>query len=244
MKITKEMLEHFHIKSFTCKNQNSDLLCFLERFENKILTFTFPAEINFQKGTELEFSVNCDDDRNSSELDAALLDFGTNWCNVREKTLMLKDPNSGGGTNDVDNFLMFLSNLEQKYQHFGRRKEERIRIGKEKFKEFGLMRLEQTVFIKDAEVAQPCVVLDASIHGIRIITAQTPALNRTDTFGIKLVFSSPEQNVILKAHKVYENITKAENKSFVTLSCQLLEPVHFIWKDKVIKMIEIECASS
>lgn len=237
MKITKEMLDNFNIKSFTLKSGNSDLLCFLERFENGSLTFAFPDEINFQKGSRVEFTVNCADDKNSAKLTADILDFGTNWCNVREKALALKDMASGGDVNDVDGFLN-LSKLEQKYQHFGRRKEERIRIGKEQFSDFGLSRLEQAVFIKEAKFVQPCVVIDASIHGIRIITEQTPALNHIDTLGIKLLFSNPEQNVILKAHKVYENITKTENKAFVTFSCQLLEPVHFVWKDRVIKMIE------
>lgn len=238
MKITKEMLENFNIKSFTLHSGNSDLLCFLESFENESLTFAFPDEINFQKGSRVEFTVNCADDTNSCVLVANLLDFGTNWCNVREKALTLKNLDSGGGVNSVDGFLEFLSNLEQKYQHFGRRKEERIRIGKEQFSDFGLSRLEQTVFINEAKFVQPCVVIDASVHGIRIITEQTPAFNHIETLGIKLAFSNPEQNVILKAHKVYENITKTESKTFVTFSCQLLEPVHFAWKDRVIKMIE------
>lgn len=244
MKITKELLEHFHIKSFTFKNQNLDSLCFLERFESGILTFTFPEEIKFSKGNALEFTVNCDNDTNSCVLAANLLDFGTNWCDVSEKNLMLKNPNSAGNMNCVESFLGFLSNLEQKYQHFGRRKEERIKIGKEKFRAFGLSGIEQTLFTENARTFQPCVVLDASIHGIRIITAQNPNLNHLDTFGIKISFTNPEQNVILKAHKVYENITKTESKTFATFACQLLEPVHFAWKDRVIRMIENNAASS
>ena len=78
-----------------------------------------------------------------------------------------------------------------------------------------------------------------SLHGICIIT---PFYNdfskKLDNFIIQVSFSNPEQNVLLQAHKVHTKLNHSENKTFATISCQLLEPINYIWKERVIKMLE------
>lgn len=231
MKITKELLEHLKVKSITIKDEHADLLCFLERVEKGIWTFSLPQKIAFQKEEQICFQVNFHEEEGSI-LEAKILDFGEDWCEVRPKT--------ESNDNRLDAFLTMLSDMELKYESFGRRKENRVKIGKEKSKAFGLSRLEQTLFLPGIKLAQPCVILDASVHGICMITMQTPAIKNEESFCIKLDFSEPNESIILKAHKVYTRLNKTEEKTFVTLSCQLLEPIHFAWKERVIKMIEKE----
>ena len=127
--------------------------------------------------------------------------------------------------------------MERKYESFGRRKEERVKIGKEKAKSFGLASVEQTVFFPASRTEQPCVVLDASVHGVCVITPKTPSTGKEENFCVKISFEKPAQTIVLRAHKVYSKITKTERASFATLSCQLLEPVHVVWKERVIALI-------
>lgn len=241
MKITKEILEYFKIGSITLENADGkDGLCFLERIDKSEWTFSRHEpfiDSGIQSGNfkELTFIIKFTDSSEPGRFYANLLDFGGN-C--------LKAAPSSKNSSDrrLLEFISGIQKMEQKFESFGRRKEERIKIGKEKAAEFGLSRIEQTLFSESTKIIQPCVVLDASVHGIRIITVQNPNLNHLDTFGIKISFSNPEQSVILKAHKVYEKITKTQSKTFAAFSCQLLEPVHFAWKDRVIKMIESRTA--
>ena len=165
----------------------------------------------------------------TSILSAKLIDSGEDWCEVIPEK------------ENIDSRLalfLSISKTEAKYESFGRRKEARVKIGKEKFDDFGLGSLKQTVFLSGAKFLQPCVVLDASVHGICIITQETPAIKNEENISIKLSFQNPEQTVILSAHKVYSRLSKTRTKSFLTLSCQLLEPIHFAWKERVISMIE------
>lgn len=88
---------------------------------------------------------------------------------------------------------------------------------------------------------QPCAVVDASIHGICIITPCTDQRMRDcDSFNVMLNFVNPEQTIVLKCHKVHAQLKKTESKIYARISCQLLEPIHFAWKERVIKLLESE----
>ncbi len=229
MKITKELLEHLKVKSITLLKDDKNILCFLERVENDLWTFSLSLKIELSTNENVSFQFLFEGEDTSSLLVSTVLDFGEDWINVK--------PVSADSTS-LKHFLKYLILMEQKYDSFGRRKEERIKIGKENSKLFGLSDIQQEIFLQGVKFIQPCVVLDASVHGICVITPDTPAAKNEENFCVKLQFVKPERTVILKAHKVYSRINKTEQKTFITLSCQLLEPIHFEWRDRVIKMIE------
>ena len=229
MKITKELLEHLKVKTISLDNCGENVLCFLERIDNGKWTFSITRAIDLSKNKKLSFLINFYE-YETSILCAKLIDSGEDWCEVI--------PEKENIDSRLALFLSMISKTEAKYESFGRRKEARVKIGKEKFDDFGLGSLKQKVFLSGAKFLQPCVVLDASVHGICIITQETPAIKNEENISIKLSFQNPEQTVILNAHKVYSRLSKTRTKSFLTLSCQLLEPIHFAWKERIISMIE------
>ena len=88
---------------------------------------------------------------------------------------------------------------------------------------------------------QPCAVVDASLHGICIITpCSDHRMKDCDSFNVMLNFVSPEQTIVLKCHKVHAQLKKTESKIYARISCQLLEPIHFAWKERVITLLESE----
>ena len=234
MKITKELLDSLKVKTISLKNKDKNTLCFLERIEKEVLTFSLPQKIEFDK-TEAVFEIAFDTseyqtESEVTELTADIKEFGEDWVSV--------EINQDNFSGRLSEFITTVSEMEKRYETFGRRKENRVKIGKEKSKDFGLSKLEQSIFIQSSKFLQPCVVLDASVHGICVITTETPQIRKEDNFCVKLSFVNPEQTVILKAHKVYSRTTKTESKTFVSLSCQLLEPIHFAWKERVIDMLD------
>lgn len=230
MKITKELLEHLKLNSVSMKNNGKDTLCFLDRIENGRWTFSIPQDIKFAQNQTADFYLVFEQTDSVNKITSKIIDFGKDWLTVIPD---LKTP-----TAQIETFLKELSEMSKRYESFGRRKEVRIKIGKEKSKLFGLSSIEQTLFLPGIKFSQPCAVLDASLHGIRIITLDTAAVKKEENFLVKLSFEKPEKTIILKAHKVYSRIDMTEQKTFVTLSCQLLEPVHYEWRERVINLIE------
>lgn len=228
MKVTKELLEHLKVRSISIIHDGTNRLCFLDRIEKGTFTFSTAQKIGLMKGEKISFQVDFFDE--GGKIEAELTDFGEDWLTVV--------PETETENTRVKAFLTIIADMEAKYESFGRRKEERVKIGKEKYADFGLSGIEQTVFLPGIKLAQPCVVLDASVHGICVITPRTKAIQEEEIFCIKLNFKNPEQSIILKAHKVYSRQNKTNDKIFCTLSCQLLEPVHFAWKERVIAIIE------
>lgn len=229
MKVTKEILNNFKVVSISYLSGSKDALCALDRIEEGAWTLSFAKKPKAKIGSDIRLRFVFDGTDGFEEASARVLDSGGDWIKIR-----LYD----GGGDGVSRLASGLVEMEKKIEAFGRRKEARIKIGKEKFKDFGLAKIEQSLFFGGIKAVQPCVVLDASVHGICVITTETPALKKEENFSIKLSFDKPLQTVSLKAHKVYSRLTKTDSKTFATVSCQLLEPIHFAWKERVIKMIE------
>ncbi len=227
MKITKELLTHFNVISFNFEYEKKDVLCFLDRIDKGLWTFVLPKKIICAKNTELIIKIIFFQNI-CGEVCVNVIDSGEDWIEVKPISFTTKE---------AEDFLKELDSLELKYESFGRRKEERIKIGKEKSKAFGLSDIQQLLFSQGGKNYQPCVVLDVSMHGICIITSDTPLINTEDNLCLKLTFENPEQTVLLKIHKVYSRLKKTDEKNFSILSCQLLEPIHFEWKERVIKML-------
>ena len=228
MKITKELLEHLKVRSMSLTSGKANLLCFLERVEKGKWTFSLPNKTDFAKGEKITINIVFYEEE-QGEIHATVDDFGEDWLTIMPENL--------SENTRVNAFLTMLGEMESKYETFGRRRETRIRIGKERYRELGLSRLEQVLFLPGIKLQQPCAVLDASVHGICVITPHTKPVQDEENFCVKLTFTNPEETVILQAHKVYSRLDKTEGKTFATLSCQLLEPIHFAWKERVIGLL-------
>lgn len=233
MNITKELLESLGVVSMSLSNGREDFLCILRRTEGKSLTFSILNSDGFSAHGKMELRTTFKKDGavkvSVSELE--VLDSGGDWC---------VGTVAGISDREMNSLLDKLSEMEYRDEKYGRRKEMRVPIGKANYAAFGLSSPEQTLFVRGLKFSQPCAVLDASIHGIQVITpirfkADFKAL---EDFNIKISFVNPEETAILKAHKVHSKLDRAGEKIFATYSCQLLEPIHHVWKERVIKMIE------
>lgn len=248
MNISRDLLEEFNIISMSLKNTNKSMSCFPVKAEFKELHLTKTLQFKFlqQFSNETENSQFCtqnnhilsvtikeNDSENFliSDVKIEIIEFGLDYfiCKV----------------NDCDDFFQSFLNrisfLEYQDEKYGRRKEPRIPIGKNKANLFGLASIEQKLFSKTETLIQSCVILDVSLHGICIITPfEDTRFKSIDNFFIQISFINPEQSVVLQAHKVHLKLNPTQNKVYATLSCQLLEPISYIWKERVIKILEQE----
>ncbi|MDE6245889.1 MAG: hypothetical protein K2M50_09590, partial [Treponemataceae bacterium] len=103
---------------------------------------------------------------------------------------------------------------------------------------FGLESPEQKVFVRSKKIIQPCAIVDASIHGVCIITPFSDGFKDVENFCVKVGFSSPVESAIMEAHKVHSRLVKTERSVFAKVSAQLLEPISHIWKGRVARLIE------
>lgn len=234
MNITKELLESMGIVSMSLSNGREDFLCFPRKTDGKMMEFSILNSERFSACGNMEFRATVKT-KESVKICAAEIEVeesGVDWCLGRVSQIF---------STEMEKLLEKFSEMEYRDNKYGRRKEIRVPIGKGNYAAFGLSSLEQTLFITGLKFAQPCAVIDVSIHGIKIITTvRTNAVYKNlENFNIKISFVSPNETAILKAHKVHSKLDKAGEKFFATYSCQLLEPIHHVWKERVIKMIEV-----
>ena len=247
MNISRDLLEEFNIISMSLKTCNKSISCFPVKAEfNKLhlaKTLQFKYLQQFSDDTEtsdfftqdhhLSVTIKKTDSENFLISDAKieLIESGLDYfiCKVT------------ACDDFFQSFLNKISYLEYQDAKYGRRKEPRFAIGKDKAVTFGLASIEQKLFSKTEKLIQSCVILDVSLHGICIITPfEDTRFKSVDNFFIQISFTNPEQSIILQAHKVHLKLNPTQNKVYATLSCQLLEPISYIWKERVIKMLELE----
>lgn len=233
MNITKELITDLGIISMSISENDNNIICYLVKVEKNHFLFKFSGKIDFANQEEKQLTITTKDNHSSflsvSKTAIVIIEYGLDYflCKINSSDEIIK------------RILERLSHLEYQDEKYGRRKEPRITIGKERAQIFGLSSLEQKIFFNTEKKKQPCFIVDVSLHGICIIT---PFYNdfskKLDNFIIQVSFSNPEQNVLLQAHKVHTKLNHSENKTFATISCQLLEPINYIWKERVIKMLE------
>ena len=248
MNISRDLLEEFNIISMILKTSNKSISCFPVKAEfnkvhlEKTLQFKYLQQFTDETDTSQFFTENNhilsvtikktdNDNFLISDAKIELIESGLDYfiCRVIECDDFFQS------------FLNRISFLEYQDEKYGRRKEPRIAIGKDKAVSFGLTSIEQKLFSKTEKLVQPCVILDVSLHGICIITPfEDPRFKSIDNFFIQISFTNPEQTIVLQAHKVHLKLNPTQNKIYATLSCQLLEPISYIWKERVIKMLELE----
>lgn len=233
MNITKELLDDFSVIAMFFSTGKNDINCILKKTNNGIYLFNFTGNYVFAAGEKIELRISFrkKNEVSVSKADIKVIESGLNYV---LGTITDFDEN-------ISELIAKIHSLEFNDEKYGRRKENRIAIGKENSALFGLSSVEQKLLSKTAKIIQPCAVLDASIHGICIVTPfDNQAFKNVENFNICLSFINPEQTVILQAHKVHSKLNTTNSRTFATISCQLLEPINYIWKERVIKMIENE----
>ncbi len=233
MNITKELLESLGVVSMSLSNGKEDFLCFLRKTDGKTMEFSILNPERFSAAGKMEFRATFKkhDAVKACASELEVLDSGEDWC-VGTVARIFDD--------EMNSLLTKLFEMECRDEKYGRRKETRVSIGKANYAAFGLSSPEQSLFVKGMRFSQPCAVLDASIHGIQVITPirSNGGFKTLEDFAIKISFVDPDETAMLKAHKVHSRLDRAGEKFFVTYSCQLLEPIHHVWKERVIKMLE------
>lgn len=231
MNITKELLNELNLVSLFFTQGKNDINCVLTRSEKGVLLFNFTGDFKFTKGERLSLSATFQKEAmlTVSKAGFTILESGLDW-------ILGTVENCGS---DLRKVLDRISFLESQYEKYGRRKEMRVKIGKENFLAFGLSSPEQELFSKSAKVIQPCAIVDASIHGVCIVTPfENPLFKNIENFNVHISFVNPAQTVFLQAHKVLLRLDNAGDRTFATISCQLLEPIHYVWKERVISLLE------
>lgn len=220
------------MSSIAIRKDGADIMSFLARFTSGRWTLTTLQKQDFLQNEQVSVQINFTDGE-PEEFSAAVIESGEDFCDIEISGSEKKEKTAA--------FISALEELDAKYTKYGRRKEERVEIGKRNAAKFGLSSPEQTVFINGIKAQQPCAVVDASIHGVCIITpCADQRINDCGSFNVMLNFTNPEQTVVLKCHKVHSQLKKTDSKTYARISCQLLEPVHFAWKERVIKLLESE----
>lgn len=228
MKITKDLLQHLKIISILIKVKDTDKICILEKQIGQTWIIKTADNSIFQKETFVKIQINFND-FTQSYFDAKVL--------TSEKDFTILQLPKSFNDKKLCNTILEIENLEKKDQKFGRRKEERLKISKDKCFDFFLKSIEQEIII--GKKILPCAIIDVSLHGLCIIAPFSQFYAKDfENFKIKIDFSDCTTQTILNVHKVSARLSKTENNNFAFISCQILEPVHFEWKKHVITLLE------
>ena len=196
MNITKELLQDLGIVSMKIVNNNQDLPCYLVQIEKDMLHIKFSGNFVYSENATLSITTKESFSQNFvlSEAQILITEYGLDYflCKIISSEDIIKG------------LLQRISFLEYQDEKYGRRKEPRVHIGKEKAQQFGLASIEQKLFSYQAKIIQPCAISDVSLHGICIITPfDDHQFKNIKNFNIQITFSEPNQTVNLEAHKVH-----------------------------------------
>lgn len=230
MILTKEVWEQFKIVSIVLKAGDKDIMCFPKQYEKHIWLLYVLEQSGFQYADLVSIQITFSDGYIGS-FKAKIIKIDNDYCSIFiPKTVT---------DNRIQAFIDMLDEQDRRHKQYEKRKESRIIIGQSNFSAFGLVSPQQTLFIQDIYSHQPCAVVDASIHGIRIITLCTDITqNLREIFYVKLHFKLPEQHIILRCQTVHTRRIEPGKNIYAMISCRLIEPIHFIWKERVLNFME------
>lgn len=233
MHISREFLDSLGIASVQISAAGKDALCVLRSYKPNLLELSFQPDTPVRAGEKLSLRIlsNTGGQQNISGTECMVREAGNGWC-----TVVLPE-NVSGIFAALSSRLSELEYLDEKY---GRRKEPRCEIGKKRFREFGLLSPQQKLFMRDPLFVQPCAILDVSLHGVKIITRfANRRMTQAENFNLRIIFENPCGTVILNCHKVHARIvTSRSGTPFAHLSCQLLEPIPYTWKERCIRLLQ------
>ncbi len=228
MNITKELLNYLGIISISIKTTESDILCFLRKQTEQKWIIHTETELALKEDEIITIQINF--------RDSASAIFKSSIVKKDKEVLTILLPKENTDKK-LQNTINEISLLEKNENKFGRRKEERIKLQKSDCKNFMIKSLEQELLLE--KQIFPCAIIDVSIHGICIITQYSPFYTKQlENFRVKISFTDCTSSVVIQCHKVHARLTKTSNKNYITLSCQILEPIHFEWKKHVTTLLE------
>ena len=220
--VTKEMLDELGVKSFIICASGKDIMCRPVRIKNRRWYIGITAAKGGLPGTG-EAVIRINRNNRISEGKITVLEpYG-------DDTVLAVEPHS-----DSDDFREVIERLSryESNDNFERRKETRIKVGIKNATLFGLASpVQRAVFGRDE---RECVIFDASVHGIQLIMENSRIISGTNIFKAKVSFQEPEQGIVLALNRVYSKVKETPERNYIYISAQILEPVHYVWKDRVI----------
>jgi hypothetical protein len=230
MNITKEFLIDNDIITMFFTTKEGDINCVLRKKNKNLFFFDLCDEYSGDEKTlVLTITSKKNEKIEVTELIASVYESGVDYIIATIENL---------SNNYLGTFFDKIEKIDLQDEKYGRRQEERIKIGQTNYKLFGINSPEQKIYCENIKFINPCVIIDVSIHGICIITNYDNLLKKIENFNIHLSFINPIQTVNLKVHKVNVRLKKTPNTMYAIISCQLLEPINYIWKERVMEIIE------
>lgn len=231
MQITKQLLQYLDVKSFIISIDNENYMVFPIEYHDFTFSLSVSSKIkNLFRNKKIDLQI--------SFFEKQTIEFVANLESFSDDTLTIfveKDNSSL----EAKDFLEKIELFDYQDDFYSkRRSENRFPIGKEHYKDFGLSSVEQAIFIPQMKFVQPCAIVDVSFHGLQIITPyDNQTIKKENLFFVKLDFV-PKELVVVKIHKVNARLNNIGEKTYANISCQLLEPINFSWKRRIIQMLK------
>lgn len=228
MTLNKELCNKLQLINSDLILNDKEILCYLEKQNKEKWTFHTSTELELDKDQKT-IIVKMNYVSYITKFSGTILEAGNDYIVLR-KPQDSQDPY-------IKDTIEALDKIEKNDEKYGQRKEQRIKIGIKKSKDFGLKSPEQVFVLERERYSGPCAIVDASIHGIQILTPYSSILKNINNFNMLLSFENPNQHIILDLHKVNIKLTKSNDKTYANISCQIMEPISYIWKERIIKML-------
>lgn len=228
MTITKELSNKLNLINSDLLLNDKEILCYLEKQNAENWTFHISTELELNKDQKT-LIIKMNYVNYTTNFTAKIIETGKDYIVVQKPTNP-KDP-------FLKDTLDTLEKIEKNDEKYGQRKEPRIKIGIKYSQDFGLKSPEQIFVLERERYSGPCAIVDASIHGVQILTPYSAILRNINNFNMLISFSNPNQHIILDLHKVNIKLTKNNEKTYANISCQIMEPISYIWKERIINLL-------
>lgn len=228
MTINKELCNKLQLINSDLLMNDREILCYLEKQNKEKWTFHTSTELELNKDQKT-IIVKMNYVNYITKFTGTILEAGNDYI-VLCKPQDSQDPY-------IKDTIEALDKIEKNDEKYGQRKEQRIKIGIKKSKDFGLKSPEQVFVLERERYSGPCAIVDASIHGVQILAPYSSILRNINNFNMLISFENPNQHIILDLHKVNIKLTKNNDKTYANISCQIMEPISYIWKERLIKLL-------
>lgn len=228
MTINKELCNKLQLINSDLLINDREILCYLEKQNKEKWTFHTSTELDLDKDQK-SIIVKMNYVNYITQFTGTILEAGNDYI-VLCKPQDSQDPY-------IKDTIEALDKIEKNDEKYGQRKEQRIKIGIKKSKDFGLKSPEQVFVLERERYSGPCAIVDASIHGVQILAPYSSILRNINNFNMLISFENPNQHIILDLHKVNIKLTKNNDKTYANISCQIMEPISYIWKERLIKLL-------
>ncbi|MBO4704846.1 MAG: hypothetical protein J5647_03815 [Spirochaetaceae bacterium] len=223
MKVTREMTNRLGIRSMTIDTGDGDAACILEKIKEGMwhIRHTQGREYDLD-GKTLMFRLGTQ----------KTVEEGTIRIISGDDGLLVAEPPEGG--DEITRITRKLMEYETN-EKFERRSESRVKVGITGARQFGLDNPQQ--YVISGKDALSCVLVDVSVHGVQLLMENCRSVESSQIMKLKVSFESPSEEIIMSINKVYSHCRTADGRTWAYVSCQILEPVHFVWRERVLAML-------